>query len=129
MIVLPVQLYLLIIGGMILLDTYYGVYAKIKTGEKFNWLKFFKGLRFKLALYTPAMVGIFWFDTFILNELILKYFNFDLLITHIGCVVLSSTEIASINKNYKVITGKSLYEKCLDFYKFLKKLNKKYKKF
>lgn len=113
-IILPVQLYLLLIGGVILLDSYYGYHKAIFLKEKISWLKFFKGIRKKIAIYTPAMLGIYWLDFHLLNEFLLQFLSIDMVITKIGCTVLLSTEIASINQNIKTITGKSLYKRIKD---------------
>lgn len=127
MIVLPVGVYLLLIGGVIVIDSYYGVIVSKKQNRPFNLYYFLKMYGVKISRYTPAMIGVYWMDYKILNEIVLNFFNVDLFITRIICGVLMSTEIISINRNFKIIHGKSIGEMLLDVWKVGKKASDKIK--
>lgn len=127
MIVLPVGVYLLLIGGVIVIDSYYGIVVSKKQKIPFNWYFFLKMLTIKISRYTPAMIGIYWMDQKILNEIVMQIVSIDCLITRVGCIVLCSTEIASINRNFKVIHGKSIVEMLLNVGKSARKVSEEIK--
>lgn len=110
-IILPVGVYLLIIGGLMFVDTLLGLYRVKKNKEKFIWSKFFKGLITKMYVYTPIIVCVYWMDFHLLNDIVKLFINVDLLFTKLASLILSSTEITSINKNFKAVTGKSLLDR------------------
>lgn len=118
--VLPVQIYLLLIGGVILMDSYYGAMWSNKNGDKFSLLKLLKGIRRKMAIYTPAMLGVYWLDAHLLNEFVLQFITISSAITKIGCAVLISTELTSINQNINNLTGTSLRQRMRNTFKFFK---------
>lgn len=124
--VLPVQVYLLLIGGVILLDSYYGAMWARKSGEKFSALKLFKGIRNKMAIYTPAMLGVFWLDFHLLNEFVTQFINVQSAVTKIGCAILISTELSSINEKINNLTGTSLRQRMKNTFKFFKESKDKY---
>lgn len=118
--VLPVQIYLLLIGGAILMDSYYGALWAKKNKNKFNLVKLFRGIRNKMAIYTPAMLGIFWLDFHLLNEFVLQFITVDSAVTKLGCAILISTELASINQKINYLTGVSLRQRMKNTFKFFK---------
>lgn len=123
-IILPVQVYLLLIGGVILLDSWYGyLKAKKKSGGGFDMFLLLSGIRNKMAIYTPAMLGVYWLDFHLLNEFLLTIITVPMAITKVGCVILMSTEIASINRNIKAITGKSLRQRVKESMNYAKEVN------
>lgn len=127
--VLPVQVYLLLIGGVILLDSYYGAMWANKNGDKFSVLKLLKGIRNKMAIYTPAMLGVFWLDFHLLNEFVTQFINVQSAVTKIGCAILISTELASINDKINKLTGTSLRQRMNNTFKFFKESKDKYDEF
>lgn len=127
--VLPVQVYLLLIGGVILLDSYYGAMWARKNGGKFSMLKLLKGIRNKMAIYTPAMLGVFWLDFHLLNEFVLQFITVNSAVTKIGCTILISTELASINEKINKLTGTSLRQRMNNTFKFFKESKDKYDEF
>lgn len=123
-IILPVQVYLLLIGGVILLDCWYGyMKAKKQSNIGFDAFLLLRGIRNKMAIYTPAMVGVYWLDFHLLNEFLMAVITVPMVVTKVGCIILMSTEIASINRNIKVITGKSLKQRIKESMDFAKDVN------
>lgn len=125
-IILPVQVYLLLIGGVILMDSYYGILLVRKEKGKFSALKMFKGIRNKIAIYTPAMLGVYWLDMHLLNEFVLQFINIQSAVTKIGCAVLISTELSSINENINKITGTSLRQRLKNLFRVAKDVKNDY---
>lgn len=123
-IILPVQLYLLLIGGVILLDTYFGVIKSRREKEKFSLHRMLKGIALKMCVYSPAMLGVYWLDAELLNEFVMLFINIELAVTKIGCAILVSTELTSINGNIKKITGKSLVTRVKESFKIAKDIKK-----
>jgi hypothetical protein len=107
-IILPVQAYLLLIGGFILLDTFYGVLVSMKGSKEFNFKLMITGIIRKIAVYSPAMLGVYYLDATLLNEFVSSFISIDSAITKIGCAILMSAEIASINDSIKKLTGKGI---------------------
>lgn len=110
-IILPAGAYLLLIGLLMLTDTLLKLYSLKQTKEKMDWMKLFKGLQQKMLVYTPIILCIYWMDTLLMNDIVKQFVDVDLLTTKLGSLVLASTEITSINKNFKAITGKSLLDR------------------
>ena len=119
-IILPVQIYLLLIGAVILLDSYYGYLKSRKDKHKFDIYLLLAGIRDKVKIYAPAIIAIYWLDEHLINEFVLTLLSIQLAATKIGCAVLISTELASVNKNIKAITGKSLQQRMKDTLKVAK---------
>lgn len=129
MIVLGVQYYMLIVGCIFVFDTILGLLTMKKRKEKFNFMKFTKGLAIKILFYTPAVVSLWVLDSFLLNELVLTKVPIEHLVTKSGTVILLSHELSSINKHIGILRGKTFTETTENIWKGLKKLAKEFKVF
>lgn len=125
-IILPVQVYLLLIGGVILLDSYYGILVARKEKVGFDIMKLLKGIVRKMAIYTPAMLGVYWLDVHLLSEFVQQFITIQSAITKIGCAVLISTELASINRGITKLTGLGLRERLKNLFKVAKETKDDY---
>lgn len=106
---LPISGILIMIGVLIAIDTFTGIWKAKKLGEKLSSRKL-SGIVSKLALYEVTVIMFFLIDKFILNDIILTFFSVPFMLTKIVALVLASIEVMSINENYKVIKGIDLWQ-------------------
>jgi len=95
------------IGVLIIIDTFTGIWKAKKLGEKITSRKL-SSIISKLALYELTVIMFFLIDKFILNDIILTFFSVPFMLTKVVALVLASIEVMSINENYKVISTKNL---------------------
>lgn len=79
-IVLPVEMYLSIVGIMMTLDTYFGL-GVARRDKTFSFKKLLNGILIKIRLYTPIVVAIYWLDEFAINSIVYNFINIDHLVT------------------------------------------------
>lgn len=125
-IILPVQLYLLLVGGFIALSTLLGILAARKEKEKISLLKLTNGIIHKMFVYTPTTLALFYLDAILLNEIMLQFVPVPNIVTKLGTLVILGKEFASINKNIEILTGKSFSDRCKEYFKTAIGLKKKY---
>jgi hypothetical protein len=97
------------IGVLICIDTFTGIWKANKLGEKITSRKL-SSIISKLALYEITVIMFFLIDQFILNDIILTFFSVPFMLTKIVALVLSSIEVMSINENYKIVKGIDLWQ-------------------
>jgi hypothetical protein len=106
---LPISGILLMMGVLIAIDTFTGIWRAKKLKEKITSRKL-SGLISKLALYEITVIMFFLIDKFILNDIILTFFSVPFMLTKVVALVLASIEVMSINENYKIIKGINLWQ-------------------
>ena len=106
---IPISGILLMIGVLIIIDTFTGIWKANKLEEKITSRKL-SSIISKLALYEITVIMFFLIDRFILNDIILTFFSVPFMLTKIVALVLSSIEVMSINENYKVVKGIDLWQ-------------------
>jgi hypothetical protein len=106
---LPISGILIMIGVLISIDTFTGIWKANKLKEKITSRKL-SSIISKLALYEITVIMFFLIDKFILNEIILTFFSVPFMLTKIVALVLSSIEVMSINENYKIVKGIDLWQ-------------------
>jgi hypothetical protein len=104
---LPISGILIMIGVLIAIDTFTGIWKANKLKEKITSRKL-SAIISKLALYEVTVIMFFLIDRFILNDIILTFFSVEFMLTKVTALVLASIEVLSINENYKVISNKNL---------------------
>jgi len=62
-----------------------------------------------MLLYEATVLLFYMLDVFILNEIVIAFFNVPLLTTKILGLTLVSVEIVSINENYKKVMNVDLW--------------------
>ena len=62
-----------------------------------------------MLLYQSTVLLFYMLDVFILNEIVIAFFNVPLLTTKILGLTLVSVEIVSINENYKKVMNVDLW--------------------
>jgi len=106
---LPISGILIMIGVLIAIDTFTGIWKANKVKEKITSRKL-SSIISKLALYEITVIMFFLIDQFILNEIILTFFSVPFMLTKIVALVLASIEVMSINENYKIVKGIDLWQ-------------------
>ena len=106
---MPISGILIMIGVLISIDTFTGIWKANKLEEKITSRKL-SSIISKLALYEITVIMFFLIDRFILNDIILTFFSVPFMLTKIVALVLSSIEVMSINENYKVVKGIYLWQ-------------------
>lgn len=106
---IPISGILIMIGVLISIDTFTGIWKANKLEEKITSRKL-SSIISKLALYEITVIMFFLIDQFILNDIILTFFSVPFMLTKIVALVLASIEVMSINENYKVVKGIDLWQ-------------------
>ena len=106
---LPISGILLMIGVLIAIDTFTGMWKANKLKEKISSRKL-SAIISKLALYEVTVIMFFLIDKFILNDIILTFFSVPFMLTKVVALVLASIEVMSINENYKIVKGIDLWQ-------------------
>ena len=106
---MPISGILIMIGVLICIDTFTGIWKANKLEEKITSRKL-SAIISKLALYEVTVIMFFLIDQFILNDIILTFFSVPFMLTKVVALVLSSIEVMSINENYKVVKGIDLWQ-------------------
>ncbi len=104
----PVGNILILVGCAIILDTLTGIWKSIKTGQQITSRKLSSVIS-KMLLYQSTVLLFYMLDVFILNEIVIAFFNVPLLTTKILGLTLVSVEIVSINENYKKVMNVDLW--------------------
>jgi hypothetical protein len=99
---LPISGILFLIAFAIIVDTITGIWKsrKLKIPITSRGLS---AIVSKLFLYEVAVILTYLIDSFILNQIILKFFSVPLMVTKILSLVLVSLEVISISENYKAV--------------------------
>jgi len=124
---LPISGILIMIGVLIAIDTFTGIWKANKLKEKISSRKL-SGIISKLALYEITVIMFFLIDAFILNDIILTFFSVPFMLTKIVALVLASIEVLSINENYKVVKGIDLWQSMKLLFSRAKEINEDLKK-
>jgi len=106
---MPIWGLLFLIGFAIVLDTITGIWKSRKNKVPFS-SRALSAIASKLALYEITIILFYLIDYFILNDIIIKFFSIDLLLTKIVALILVSIEVISINENYKAVRGLDLWD-------------------
>ena len=106
---LPISGILFLVGFAILVDTLTGLWKAKKLKIPITSRKL-SAVISKLFLYELAVIGFYLIDFWILNDIILKFFSVELMLTKILSLVLVSIEVMSINENYFSIRQISIWQ-------------------
>jgi hypothetical protein len=98
----PVIPMLLTIGVLIVIDFLVGIYRAFKMNEQITSRKMGNTIS-KMFLYQLTIISLFLFETFILMGI--------LPVTKIGSVLISITELKSIDESVEKMTGVGIWKK------------------
>jgi hypothetical protein len=105
----PIQPLILIIFGIVLLDTFFGIKRSWSLNILFTSRRFFSFFK-KLLVYELVLITTFLVDFYLVNELVNIIFQFDLLVTKLIGFVITINELKSIEENIRVIYGINFIE-------------------
>jgi hypothetical protein len=123
---LPLQGLLILIGLMIAIDTFTGVYKARKKKEKVTSRKLSNVIS-KMLLYQLTLLTFYILDVYLLGEFVSIFTSIPLFLTKLTAIILCSIEVVSINENFTAITGKSLWTQIKLILWRAKELNDDYK--
>ena len=106
---LPISGILFLVGFAIFVDTLTGLWKAKKLKIPITSRKL-SAVISKLFLYELAVIGFYLIDFWILNDIIMKFFSVELMLTKILSLVLVSIEVMSINENYFSIRQISIWQ-------------------
>lgn len=105
---MPVANILILVGCSITLDTLTGVWKSVKIGEVITSRKL-SSIVSKMLLYQSTVLLFYMIDVFIINDIVIGFFNIPLLTTKMLGLTLVSIEVVSINENYKKVMNVDLW--------------------
>ena len=104
----PVVPMLLTIGVLIVIDFLVGIYRAFKMGEQITSRKMGNTIS-KMFLYQLTIISLFLFETYILGSI--------MPVTKIGAVLISITELKSIDESVEKMTGVGVWRKLVKIIK------------
>jgi hypothetical protein len=99
---LPISGILIMIGVLIAIDTFTGIWKANKLKEKITSRKL-SAIISKLALYEVTVIMFFLIDNFILNDIILTFFSVPFMLTKVVALVLASIEVCQLMRIIKIV--------------------------
>ncbi len=106
----PISSLMLVVGFCIALDTLFGIWKAKKTKSKITSRRL-SAVISKMVLYQSAVILFFVIEKFIIADFIGYFVDIELFITKIVASILIFIELLSINENFQVISGISLWGK------------------
>lgn len=109
----PVAGIMYTIGAFILLDTFLGIMAAQKMGEKIESKKLSKVV-WKMLMYQAVTISFFVMDVHIVGDLLGTLINTPYVLTKTVGVALIAIEFKSIDENIEKMTGTTLLKRLYD---------------
>lgn len=107
---LPIRGLILAVGLCIVVDTFMGIAKAYRIHDRITSRKLSKIIS-KFLLYEFAIIFFFVIDFFLLGEFIALFVGVQFLLTKVMATVLCFIELVSIDENFKIINGYSLWDK------------------
>lgn len=107
----PIAGMIIIVALSTILDTGFGIWKTIKSGEKFTSKKFRFGFIPKVISYVGVVMLVYASDVFILNDLTKMVVSLDFLSTKVIALTLLSIEVKSIDESFESVKGWSFLKK------------------
>ncbi len=109
----PIQTIILTVGACIFADTFMGVWRAKKQGQQITSRRL-SNIVSKMVLYQAAIILFFLIEKFILVDFITLFTAIPFFLTKLVACTLCFIECKSINENYEMISGISLFGKFKD---------------
>ena len=123
----PIQQLVMVVGLVILCDTFTGIYKSVKL---FGWKSIrsrkLSNIISKMVLYEIAIIVLFPIDKFLLNELLLNIVSVQFFSTKIACVLLVLVELTSIKENIEEALKIDIWKTLKNFIKRAKEVSNDY---
>jgi hypothetical protein len=111
----PIKGLIIAVGFAIVCDTIMGILkAKKLNGWKAISSRKLSAIVSKMILYEGAIILFFCIDKYILGEFIALFVGIPLVLTKILSATLCFIELKSIDENFKILTGNSIWGKFKD---------------
>ena len=123
----PIQQLVMVVGLVILCDTFTGIYKSVKL---FGWKSIrsrkLSNIISKMVLYEIAIIVLYPIDKFLLNELLLNIVSIQFFSTKIACVLLVLVELTSIKENIEEALKIDIWKTLKNFIKRAKEVSNDY---
>jgi hypothetical protein len=123
----PIQQLVMVVGLVILCDTFTGIYKSVKL---FGWKSIrsrkLSNIISKMVLYEIAIIVLYPIDKFLLNELLLNIVSVQYFSTKIACVLLVLVELTSIKENIEEALKIDIWKTLKNFIKRAKEVSNDY---
>lgn len=123
----PIQQLVMVVGLVILCDTFTGIYKSVKL---FGWKSIrsrkLSNIISKMVLYEVAIIVLYPIDKFLLNELLLNIVSVQFFSTKIACVLLVLVELTSIKENIEEALKIDIWKTLKNFIKRAKEVSNDY---
>jgi hypothetical protein len=123
----PIQQLVMVVGLVILCDTFTGIYKSVKL---FGWKSIrsrkLSNIISKMVLYEIAIIVLYPIDKFLLNELLLNIVSVQFFSTKIACVLLVLVELTSIKENIEEALKIDIWKTLKNFIKRAKEVSNDY---
>lgn len=120
----PIQQLVMVVGLVILCDTFTGIYKSVKL---FGWKSIrsrkLSNIISKMVLYEVSIIVLFPIDKFLLNELLLNIVSVQYFSTKIACVLLVLVELTSIKENIEEALKIDIWKTLKNFIKRAKEVS------
>lgn len=119
----PIQQLVMVVGLVILCDTFTGIYKSVKL---FGWKSIrsrkLSNIISKMVLYEVSIIVLYPIDKFLLNELLLNIVSVQYFSTKIACVLLVLVELTSIKENIEEALKIDIWKTLKNFIKRAKEV-------
>jgi hypothetical protein len=123
----PIQQLVMVVGLVILCDTFTGIYKSVKLdGWKSIRSRKLSNIISKMVLYEVSIIVLFPIDKFLLNELLLNIVSVQFFSTKVACVLLILVELTSIKENIEEALKIDIWKTLKNFIKRAKEVSNNY---
>lgn len=123
----PIQQLVMVVGLVILCDTFTGIYKSVKL---FGWKSIrsrkLSNIISKMVLYEVSIIVLYPIDKFLLNELLLNIVSVQFFSTKVACVLLVLVELTSIKENIEEALKIDIWKTLKNFIKRAKEVSSDY---
>ena len=123
----PIQQLVMVVGLVILCDTFTGIYKSVKL---FGWKSIrsrkLSNIISKMVLYEVSIIVLYPIDKFLLNELLLNIVSVQFFSTKVACVLLVLVELTSIKENIEEALKIDIWKTLKNFIKRAKEVSNDY---
>jgi hypothetical protein len=107
---MPIKPLMILVGLMIILDTFFGVWKCKKQGVKVT-SKGLSSIVSKMVLYQVAVILIFALEKFMFGDFVQLFTAIPLFLTKVVATLLVGIEITSISENIEEATGVNIWQR------------------
>jgi len=106
---LPIKPLIILVGVVIALDTFTGLWKAIKLKQKITSRKLSNVIS-KMILYQGAVLTIFFIEHLVLGEFVGLFVQIPFFLTKVLAIVLVGIETISMHENFETISGINIWK-------------------